>query len=112
MGPPGAPAGPISSADRAGEWEQCGQLCGGRLGPRPGAATGSQLCGPQSPLQSEGSEVLPWREWVLVRWRATSPWRAWSRGLETPWEECGESGMPEQFRKQAAVLRAGHLGSP
>lgn len=58
-----------------------------------------------------GSEVLPWREWVLVRGRATSPWRAWSRGLETPWEECGESGMPEQFRKQAAVLREGTWGA-
>lgn len=56
-----------------------------------------------------GRWVLPQTERVLVRWRAASPRRGWSRGQASMGEERREPGM--LFRKEVIMLRAEYPGA-
>lgn len=95
-------SGPIFSAEWAGEWEQCGQLCR-ETGSRPGVAPGNRPCKPRFRLGSgeirgPGLEEMGARE-VGRRFS----WR--SRGLVSPREESGKCRLPGHFRRQVTVPR-------
>lgn len=78
-----------------------------RWGSWPGTASGTLLCEPWFPLKRE---VLPPREWVLMRWRVAFPWR-WRRGPEATWEGCQGPRLPGQFGHQVSMLGEEHPGA-